>query len=67
MARYPKALFLLTFAGYDDDPRELHELPEVCAYARTWAELAGMDNEAAAESGLEPARAASSLRWKASS
>jgi hypothetical protein len=47
--RYPKALFYLVFAGYDDDPRELHEFPEVCAYAQEWAKLVGLDDEAAAD------------------
>ena len=43
-ARYPKALYNLMIHGYDDDPRELWEFPEVCAYVRKWAELVGLDD-----------------------
>jgi len=32
--RYPKAVFNISFAGYDDDPRELNEFPDVCSYAK---------------------------------
>lgn len=30
---------LLTISGYDDDPRELWQIPEVCAYVHAWAML----------------------------
>ncbi|MFC1901056.1 hypothetical protein ACFLYN_05635 [Chloroflexota bacterium] len=40
----------LTISGYDDDPRELYEIPEVCAWAKdTYEHLASLcfflDNE----------------------
>jgi hypothetical protein len=31
-------------AGYDDDPREIWEFPEVCRYVRQWAKATGLDN-----------------------
>jgi hypothetical protein len=43
-ARYPKAVFVLQFVGYDDDPRELWEFPEVCRYVRRWARSAGLSD-----------------------
>jgi hypothetical protein len=43
-ARYPRASFLLMIAGYDDDPREIWEFPEVCRYVRQWAKATGLDN-----------------------
>ena len=43
LQRHPKACFF-NIAGYDDDPRELWEFPEVCRYVRRWARLAGMDD-----------------------
>jgi len=48
-ARYPKAIFMLTILGYDADPRELHEFPEVCRYVRWWARFAGMDDPVVAD------------------
>ncbi len=30
--RYAKQSVLLTFCGYDDDPREIHEIPEIREY-----------------------------------
>jgi hypothetical protein len=41
-ARYPKAVFYLQLLGYDTDPRELWEFPEVRRYVRRWARLAGL-------------------------
>jgi hypothetical protein len=43
-ARYPKAFFLLNILGYDTDPRELWEFPEVRRYVRRWARLTGLND-----------------------
>ena len=50
-ARYPAAKFGLFIAGYDDDPRELWEIPEVAAHVRCWAALAGLTDVASAIAG----------------
>ena len=42
-AENPKAKFVLQVGGFDDDPRELWEFPEVCAYVQRWANLVGLD------------------------
>ena len=42
-AENSKAKFMLHIGGFDDDPRELWEFPEVCAYAQQWAKLVGLD------------------------
>jgi hypothetical protein len=42
--RYPKAIFVLNIPGYDDDPRELWEFPEVRRYVRWWARFAGVND-----------------------
>lgn len=34
LARRELHRFTLTISGYDDDPRELYEVPEVCSWAR---------------------------------
>jgi hypothetical protein len=43
-ARYPKATFNICVLGYDADPRELWEIPEVRRHVRHWARLAGLDD-----------------------
>jgi hypothetical protein len=43
--RHPKAMFGINIAGYDNDPRELVDFPEVRKYVRRWAELAGVSFE----------------------
>jgi len=43
-AENPKATFVLNVVGYDDDPRELWEFPDVCAYIQQWAKLVGLDD-----------------------
>jgi hypothetical protein len=40
--RNPHAEFMITIDGYDDDPRELWQIPEVTNYVRQWAAAAGM-------------------------
>jgi hypothetical protein len=45
LKRHPKAMFGLNIAGYDDDPRELVDFPEVRRYVRAWAKLAGVSFE----------------------
>jgi hypothetical protein len=47
-AANPKAIFLLMVMGYDDDPRELWEFPEVREYVQSWAGLVGLDDYDAA-------------------
>jgi hypothetical protein len=41
--RYPRATTWLQIAGYDDDPRELYEFPEVTRYVRRFARAANID------------------------
>jgi hypothetical protein len=43
-ARYSKAYFVLQFLGYDQDPRELWEFPDVRRYVRIWARLTGLND-----------------------
>lgn len=40
VARHPKAHFCPTITGYDFDPRELRDIPEVTKYVCTWAKAA---------------------------
>ena len=42
-AENSKAKLMLHIGGFDDDPRELWEFPEVCAYAPQWAKLVDLD------------------------
>jgi hypothetical protein len=42
--RYPKGLFVITMHGYDQDPRNIWEVPEAARYVRWWARYAGVDN-----------------------
>lgn len=41
-ARHPQAIVYPTVVGYDEDPRELWEIPEVVRYVQQFAELAGI-------------------------
>jgi hypothetical protein len=43
--RYPKAMFYPHLLGFDQDPRELWEIPEAARYIRWWARFAGIDSE----------------------
>ena len=45
LKRHPKALFGVSIAGYDDDPRELCDFPEVREYVCRWARFAGINFE----------------------
>ena len=36
-------LVMLSFYGYDDDPRPLHQIPEVRAWCRGFIEAGGLD------------------------
>lgn len=38
--KYPSAQFLLSIDGYDEDERELWEIPEVMRYIKRWAQAA---------------------------
>jgi hypothetical protein len=42
--RYPSARIGLMVGGYDDDPRELRDLPEVRKYIAAWARDAGLSD-----------------------
>jgi len=42
--RYPKAGFIISLAGYDEDPREIWEFDDARRYVRWWARFAGMDD-----------------------
>lgn len=42
--RYPKATIAFSISGYDDDPRDLADIPEVAEYMRIWAPLAGLSD-----------------------
>jgi hypothetical protein len=44
--RNPRAEFLITIDGYDDDQRELWQIPEVVSYVKLWAAAAGMADAA---------------------
>ncbi len=54
VARYPNAAFYIFLLGYDDDPREIPEIPEAATYVRLWVSYAGFsdDMEAAAGSAI---------------
>ena len=52
--RFPNSGFYLQIAGYDNDPRELWEFPEVARYVRRFARTAGLDSEEAVTKWLEP-------------
>jgi hypothetical protein len=41
--RHPQAIVYPTVVGYDEDPRELWEIPEVVRYVQQFAELAGIE------------------------
>jgi hypothetical protein len=51
--RFPNSQFYLQIAGYDNDPRDLWEFPEVTRYVRRFARTAGLDSEDAAMKWLE--------------
>lgn len=40
--RFPNAALTISIAGYDNDPRELWEIPDVCRYVCRWACGAGI-------------------------
>jgi hypothetical protein len=46
--KQPEAPIMLNILGYDDDPRELYEFPEVCEYLLWFAETAGLKDWRAA-------------------
>lgn len=39
---YPDKPIMIALAGYDDDPRELYEIPEAADYIRRFAVAAGL-------------------------
>ena len=52
--RSPKAAFNIYLLGYDEDSRDLWELPEAARYVRWWARFAGMDDPTTASHFLDP-------------
>ena len=70
-AENPKARFMLQVGGFDDDPRDLWEFPEVCAYVQLWARFAGLTDPDKAEVfgeytlGFSPHAASSAKRSRA--
>jgi hypothetical protein len=48
-AKGPKALVHIMIAGYDDDPREIADIPEAREYVCRWARFAAIDSIAAAQ------------------
>ena len=47
--RYPKATFIINMLGFDEDPRQIHEVPEAARYVRWWARFAKMNDEKTVE------------------
>jgi hypothetical protein len=47
--RYPKATLLIHMLGFDEDPRQICEVPEAVRFVRWWARYAGMDDGQEAE------------------
>jgi hypothetical protein len=47
--RYPKAYHAIHLLGFDEDPREIWDIPEAARYVRWFARFAGMDDIKAAE------------------
>jgi hypothetical protein len=43
-SRHPRSRIMLFMLGYDQDPRELWEFPEVCRYVRRFARTAGLSD-----------------------
>jgi hypothetical protein len=47
--RFPKASFMVSLLGYNEDPREVWEFRDARRYVRWWARAAGMDDLATAD------------------
>jgi hypothetical protein len=47
--RFPKASFMVSLLGYNEDPREIWEFRDARRYVRWWARYAGMDDLATAD------------------
>jgi len=47
-SRHPYSRILLCIPGYDQDPRELWDFPEVCKYVRRFSRAAGLNDWRAA-------------------
>lgn len=43
-ARHPNAKIAFALGGYDDDPREIYDIPECRDYIRQWAHEAGLSD-----------------------
>ena len=38
-------VWMFAVGGYDDDPREIYEIPEAVNYVQAWARAVGLDDE----------------------
>jgi hypothetical protein len=47
--RYPKGIFMINLLGYNEDPREIWNIPEAARYVRWWARFADMNDLKTAE------------------
>lgn len=47
--RYPRGIPVIQMLGFDEDPREIGDIPEAARYVRWWARFAGMNSIEAAE------------------
>jgi len=45
LARSPQTVIVIHISGYDEDPREIWEFPDVRKYVRRWARSAGFSND----------------------
>jgi hypothetical protein len=43
-SHHPRVPIALSIGGYDDDPRELWQVPEVCRFVQWWARFAGISD-----------------------
>ena len=54
--KYPDSLININLLGYDDDPREIGDIPEAARFFRRWAKLVWIrtPEQAEAAQSLEP-------------
>ncbi len=43
-SKYPESKIAFSIDGYDDDPREIYQIPEACEYIKLWAKASGFDD-----------------------
>ena len=44
LQHYPDTSFDFSLSGYDDDPREIWQIPEAVRFVQWWARYAGVDD-----------------------